>query len=387
MSISTRIEATISLADSVNTDWDVVVVGAGPAGSMTALQSARKGLQTLLLDRAQFPRWKVCGCCLNGLALQALEHANLTDTFESLRPPKLDQVTIAARKSTATLDLPTGRAISRNAFDAQLIESAIQAGVAFLPNAQAQWVPPTKTHALVEIQDLKSKVTIRAKSLVAADGLIASFTRQIPHVQIKRAANSLIGAGSRLRTDSIDYQRGVIYLGVGDAGYVGLVRLEDDTLDVAAAIRPAALRQRQSLGEACATILRESGLPIPPKLMASRWQGTPPLTRTHRVPPTPRLFVIGDAADYVEPFTGEGMAWALSSAIRVPEFLEACVQGDANAARQWPQVRRKLLGLRQWRCRLLTSGLRSPRMTQIGLSLVSRMPALANPYVKLLNQA
>ena len=382
-----NIEPTISVAEASQTCWDVTVVGAGPAGSMTALLAARAGLRTLLLDRTTFPRWKVCGCCLNGLALKMLETADLKLSLERLRPPELKQVTIAAGNTSATLALPAGWALSRTAFDAKLIQEAIAAGASFLSNTQAQWAAPSDEFAQIQIQDLKGTATITSRTTVAADGLTASFTRQIPGVRIERSASSLIGAGALLRDDGGDYQRGVIYLGVGRAGYVGLVRLEDDNLDIAAAIRPSAIRTRQSLGDAAASILREAHMPLPRKLIATRWQGTPPLTRLHRLPPTPRLFVVGDAAEYVEPFTGEGMGWALASAAALQPLLKANVNGDGTAVSQWPSVRRKILGPRQWRCKVLTRGLRSPWLTRTGLSLVKHFPSVAAWYLREVNTA
>ncbi len=57
--------------------WDVVVVGAGLAGAMVALELGRRGCEVLLLERQPFPRWKVCGAVLNAAAQRALTHAGL----------------------------------------------------------------------------------------------------------------------------------------------------------------------------------------------------------------------------------------------------------------------------------------------------------------------
>ena len=56
--------------------WDVVIIGAGPAGSLAAVLLARAGQRVLLLERQKFPRAKVCGCCLNQRAQQLLQHAD-----------------------------------------------------------------------------------------------------------------------------------------------------------------------------------------------------------------------------------------------------------------------------------------------------------------------
>jgi len=74
--------------------YDVVVVGAGPAGAVTAFTAARRGLEVLLLDRAVFPRFKVCGCCLNARALNTLERVGLADVVVELGAARLDRLDI-----------------------------------------------------------------------------------------------------------------------------------------------------------------------------------------------------------------------------------------------------------------------------------------------------
>ena len=66
---TTKVEGVTSVKASL---WDVVVVGAGPAGAAAATKLGKNGLRVLLLDREDFPRPKVCGCCLSPLALNEL---------------------------------------------------------------------------------------------------------------------------------------------------------------------------------------------------------------------------------------------------------------------------------------------------------------------------
>ena len=63
---STGRKHTLALAGS---NWDVTVIGAGPAGTVAAIQLAARGMKTLLLDSKSFPRDKVCGGCLNQPAM------------------------------------------------------------------------------------------------------------------------------------------------------------------------------------------------------------------------------------------------------------------------------------------------------------------------------
>ena len=72
--------------------WDVAVVGAGPSGAMVARELSRKGCTVLLLERQPFPRFKVCGACLNGAAQGALTSAGLGGLVARAGAPPLTEV-------------------------------------------------------------------------------------------------------------------------------------------------------------------------------------------------------------------------------------------------------------------------------------------------------
>ncbi|MDF1747221.1 MAG: FAD-dependent monooxygenase, partial [Gimesia sp.] len=63
----------ISISDACSRDWDVIVIGAGPAGSVAAHQLSLRKLRVLQIERKAFPRYKVCGCCLNQRAISLLQ--------------------------------------------------------------------------------------------------------------------------------------------------------------------------------------------------------------------------------------------------------------------------------------------------------------------------
>src|SRR5262245_35586011 len=115
-------------------EWDAVVVGAGPAGSVTARELARGGARVLLVDKATFPRPKVCGCCLNRATLAALDAVGLGHVPSRCGAVPLDRVKLAAGRLSAEVRLPGGVAVSREAFDAALVEEAVKVGVTFHPN-------------------------------------------------------------------------------------------------------------------------------------------------------------------------------------------------------------------------------------------------------------
>jgi flavin-dependent dehydrogenase len=373
------IVATITAGEAAARVWDVVVVGAGPAGAVAARQAARRGLRVLLADRAAFPRGKVCGCCLNGNALAALTASGLGDLPCRLGAVLLRRVTVSAGGRSATLPLPRGVSLSREAFDAELVRAAVAAGAAFLPEAAA---------TLGEVRDgvrvvRLGTVPVTARVVAAADGLNGRLTGG----EVTIRPGSRIGAGAVVADAPDFFEPGTIYMATGRGGYVGLVRVEGGRLDVAAALDAEFVRATGGPGPAAAAIHRETGWPAVPGLAEAKWKGTPPLTRTPRRIAGERWFAVGDAAGYVEPFTGEGMAWAVGSAVAVAPLLDAAARcWDDRLAAVWRGRLAGLVGHRQRVCRVVAAGLRSPVVTRAMVRLLSAVPAVARPVVRALNR-
>jgi flavin-dependent dehydrogenase len=130
--------------------------------------------------------------------------------------------------------------------------------------------------------------------------------------------------------------------------------------------------------------LAEVGWPLPDGLAGRNWRGTAPLTRALRRPSAERVFAVGDAAGYVEPFTGEGMAWALAGAAAVAPL--AAERWRPDLARHWAQTHRRLVARRQWLCRAAAAVLRRPWLLRPLVRLLAVVPLLAAPVVALLNR-
>jgi flavin-dependent dehydrogenase len=345
---------------------DVLVIGAGPAGSVTARELARRGRRVLLVDRATFPRAKVCGCCLNGAAVGTLERLGLGHVLRGAVP--LHRVQIAAGHRRAELPLPRGLALSREAFDARLVEAAVDAGAEFRPNTQVS-------------RDPKGDAPENARVVVVASGLTGGDATPEP--------GSRIGAGVVLPAEAApeSYQPGAIHMATGRGGYVGLVRVEGGRLDVAAAFDPAFVKAEGGPGPAAEVVLRTVGWPVPPALAEAGWKGTPALTRRPRQLGGERLFVVGDAAGYVEPFTGEGMAWAvMSAAALAPIAARSVEKWNPQLLREWQAAHRRVVGRRQRVCRVVARVLRSPLLTGLAVSALRWLPALSRPVVAALNR-
>ena len=105
----------------------VTVIGAGPAGAVAARELARRGVNVLLVDKATFPRPKVCGCCLNAAEIATLDAIGLGHVPVAGGAVPLKRVRVAAGRRSAELPLPGGVAVSREALDAAMFETSGEA--------------------------------------------------------------------------------------------------------------------------------------------------------------------------------------------------------------------------------------------------------------------
>lgn len=379
-------DAESLIENAASQSYDVLIAGAGPAGALAAALLARRGARVLLVDKAAHPRWKVCGCCLNGSALAALDRAGLGDLAARLGAVPLDRFELRAGGAPAVIRLPGGMALSREALDWALIAAAVSAGATFVPQARAVLESPNGECHHAALQHGSTRAVVSARIAVAADGLAGGFLKNLPQFEPHVASWARLGAGAVLDDPSDDYRRGTISMACAASGYVGAVRLEDGRLNLAAAIDRGLVGQGSNLPEAVTAILRSAGAPVPASIAEASWQGTPLLTRHRPRLAAERVFLIGDAAGYVEPFSGEGMAWGMQAAlVLVPLVCRGLAGWEDRLAAQWATDYARLIGRRQRTCRLLTRALRGPRRTRAAVVLLRYAPWLAAPWIRRIN--
>jgi flavin-dependent dehydrogenase len=389
--------ATIAAEAAASTTWQAVIVGAGPAGAATALRLARAGLAVLLVDREAMPRGKVCGCCLSTAALDELDRLGLDSAAEA-RLPLVPLVTavIAAGGRTARVPLPGGAVVSREAFDASLVRAAIAAGARWLPAVHVQAIHEEASEPCVTVEAAMATapLILRAETVVVAAGLAE-------HVRIgpggsprgRRVARaSRIGVGTTLDADAASLAAGELLMAVGREGYCGVVRLEDGRIDVAAALDRGAMGRARTPGEAVGRLLHDAvpgaGLMADAAVAAAAWRATPALTHEAPVVATAsgRILRVGDAAGYVEPFTGEGMGWALAAArILVGSLTADAAPGTLRdpfaAAADYARDHARHFGPRHGRCRRVAAGLRLPAVVHGAVTAARLAPWVARRLV------
>lgn len=365
--------------------WDAVVVGAGPAGAVVARQLARGGARTLLVEAKRFPRAKVCGGCLNPRVVAALERIGLGDLPALKVGLPLRVTELRSPRARLSVELPSGIAVSREPFDNDLVHAAVAAGAVFLPETTAVVGPLAADgcERTVRLSNQRSAWEIRAAVVVCADGLARISTRDLPEFATVTGTNALIGAGALCHmSGDEDLAAGEVLMAIGTGGYVGVVRVEGNQLNLAAAVRPARVRECGGLSATVRAILTECQGAIPVGYSSAEWHGTPPLTSAPRNVAGERIFLIGDAAGYVEPITGEGVAFAIESAIAAAELACEGIKGWSPAlAYRWRQQHSAIVRQRQRMCRYLSTLLRYPRGLDLGLRLGAWFPQVTRAII------
>lgn len=380
------IAGTLPLDAASATTWDAIAIGAGCAGSIAARELARIGVRVLLIDKANFPRYKVCGCCINRPAQQALESIGLGALLTHENAVYADAFDVRAGKLRANFALPNYAILSRERLDAALVQAAIDAGAAFLPGTQATLHAVRADRRTVSLRNSEKSNLVNARIVILADGLGSRLLRATDEFESPAAPASRLGMGAVSREAPPDYRPGTVYMACSAHGYVGACRREDGCLTIAAACDAAFVRDSGGMAQAVESILCEAGFPSVPDLKTSPWKGTPALTRNASTVAAHRAFVLGDAAGYVEPFTGEGMKWAIESAIALaPIAREAADRYDSRHEQNWIAARQRIVTHRTAVCRLLAASLRYPALVKTALRVLAVAPVAAAPFVRSLN--
>ena len=381
------IKPNISIEECASQIWDVIIVGSGPAGGLAAILLARKKLRVLLVDKQSFPRSKVCGCCLNGNAVSTLEEAGLSHILSENQAVAVRKMCLGSKKTHLTFPLQRQMVLSRERLDSSLISEAMIEGAFFLDTTLAELGQLTPSSREVFLKQGDIQILSSAKIVLAADGLGGRLLVR-KNITTHLASNSTrLGAGVTILDPPDFFKNGTLFMTSGNGGYVGLVRLEDGRLDLAAAFDPIAIKKHGSMGALAKSLLQEMNWPLPLDIETAPWRGTPALTGHIEQVASERLFVIGDAAGYIEPFTGEGMAWAFTGANFVaPLIAKGAACWEPGLAKQWTLKYKAHITNRQGICKVIAFLLRWPLLVKLGLIGLRAFPFLSKPVVAMLDK-
>lgn len=338
------------------TAYDVVIVGAGPAGAAAAILLARAGLSILVLERVSFPREKVCGDCLNPGAWKIFDRLGVSELVESLPAAKLrwvDFLDMDCRK--IRFELPNGsrgeRGIRRKVLDDVLINHAISAG------AEVRFGSP-----VLKVEEgwkiTTDSETVRARFLVAADGRNSSVARLLadfPRTQTDRVA---------LQTHFPIELEPHVSLQLCRDGYLGLATIGEGIANLCLVSRPQSI-QRFRLEAAGRFGLAPN----------HRWQSITPLTRAPIRSRRPNLLYIGDAGRVVEPLTGEGILYALQSGTLAADAICTAAAQSSDPILHYSEHRKEIYRNRLWVNQLARLAVLHPTIANQFLRILKFNPA------------
>ena len=350
----------------MHTDFDAVIVGAGPAGSSAAILLARAGWSVALVEKQRFPRRKVCGECIAASNLPLLEALGVGTAFTSAAGPELRHVALMRGKRSVVADLPPapthaarwGRALGRETLDTLLLEQARSAGATVLQPWSVQSVRGSAGNWRVELRDVDSGQAQTLKALLAIDahGSWEALPSARPLLPKARAKSDLLAFKANFFGASLP--AGMLPVLCFDGGYGGMVVADGGVTTLACCIRRDRLDAARAAasglraGEVVEALLRRECCGVRNALNGATrdgsWLASGPLHPGVRIHANDAIFRIGNAAGEAHPIIGEGMSMALQSAwLLCAHLLRA---GHANAAID-PTWQREIAGhyATEWR--------------------------------------
>jgi menaquinone-9 beta-reductase len=338
-------------------ETDVLVVGAGPGGSAAAYHLARHGIDVTVVEKAAFPREKVCGDGLTPRSVKAIQDMGVDTTDPGFE--KVIGLRTHARRTTIQLpwpDLtsfpPYGLVMPREGFDHLLAQRAVKAGARLMERTEA--VAPRFIDGYVAGATVRpagerdaEPTEIRARFVLAADGAASRFATP---AGVTRDPKKPLGIAAR-RYFRIDYHPGPwieswLDLRDGDLllpGYGWLFPVAGGRINLGAGLLNTFSNFKdvsaQRLFDAFAQMLPpEWG--IGEETAEGRVLSGPLPMGLNRTPQAvPGLLLVGDAAGAVNPFNGEGIAYAIETGEIAAELVhEALITDRPAVTMQYPRV-------------------------------------------------
>jgi flavin-dependent dehydrogenase len=381
-------------------DADVLVVGAGPAGSACAALLARCGLSVVAIDRARFPRDKACSEYLSPEAVRVLDRLGVLSDLERAGARPLAGTVVRGPRGARLHGLfaearpapfrPMGLSVMRRILDHRLLLAAREAGARVLERTALEDLLRDRgagagAVAGAVVRGPTGRFPVRARLTIGADGLRSAVARRLgrrSYGRLRRVAFVAHVAG----VPGLDHSA---EMHVGRDGYVGLNPIADEVTNVSLVVpawRAAGARGRP---DAFFFDMLERFPDVRGRVDARRVvrdvMATGPFSARSRHVTADGALLVGDAADFFDPFTGEGICSALRGAELVAEHAAPALDraGTVTAARLRPYgaARRRAFAGKWAVERLIGYAMAWPGLFDRAVERLGRRPGMAHTLI------
>ena len=354
---------------------DVLVVGGGPAGSSCAIALAREGANVMLVDAQARGRDKCCGHCLSGRAWKIVSELGLRELVESVSTGATAQVAWRSGAQGFEMNLPAFGAITpRVELDKKLLDEAERVGVRVVQPATAKWLDAQK----FAVRLAEHTCVVDAKLVIAADGLGSGIARARGWNPTSPGRKYGFAGSWRAPNALANWSGERIEMRVVRGGYLGMVAESHEQIHVAGLIdrnsklgRPDELLNEVARSWPLLAAALQEGRP-------SRWNAAGPLPWKPTRIADESTALVGDAAGYAEPFSGEGMRWAFESAYGLTRAWRQHGGWSAEAAQTYSKWHSDHIASRQQKTLRMAWFLEQPTRAYVICKAARTFPRVAS---------
>lgn len=323
--------------------YDVIIAGAGPAGSSAAIHLASQGLRILLIEQKEFPRPKLCGEFISPECLRHFQKLGVAEAMSSSNPSTITRTVFYSsrghRVAVPSSWFGGGAALglSRSAMDNNLFEKTQSLGVDVLQNTTVTDVLQQNGHVCgVRVKTPKDDNEYFATLTLDATGRSRILTRRIDDGNKDHVQRGLVAFKAHLT--GADQPKDVCEIYSYPRGYGGLSTVENGNSNLCFIVSARDVRRYHSDADTVMheTVMRNqrAAVTLRHAQRSSDWLSVS-LDRFGPANPAPKngLLAIGDSASFIDPFTGSGMLMALESGELVAKVIDRHLEALSDPGR------------------------------------------------------
>lgn len=289
----------------VSAQFDVIVVGAGPAGSAAAIAASDRELKVLLLEASRFPRHKVCGEFVSAESAEVLRYLLRGSAELLLDAPRITKARLHSDGRSVEIAVePAAYSIPRFRLDEVLWKAAEARGIS------------CRNESVVEVLSVGNEFVVRTQSgeyrsvsVINGSGRWSRLSRRVA------AGAAWVGLKSHFEGETDD----IVDLYFMNGGYCGVQAVSPGVLNACALVRQGTAKSLDEVFQMDAALAART----------AKWRevtelfATAPVYLGAGVPVSDGMLQVGDAAGFVDPFVGDGISLALRSGVLAGRSVSA----------------------------------------------------------------